>query len=811
MPNSSKWIDKDNLSRFWDSIKHRFSIYEEQTTELMSNEAAFEENIKTRVEANEAAMPSLASSAANTALEAKFGEDIADNVTDWLDEHVDPVGSAVVLDDTLTISGAAADAKAAGDGINDLKADLSQLEDVIYDDSVYDWSKIGSSTYLTGFRTGYYDSTTGAAASSSTYLRSVSYVIFHCDLVIMQAPEGFSFGIYEYDGSGTYVRSLCSYGNYTNPGSGTTYFEFEPVNNCQYKFVLSGWNNINNSDITQQLVNGWVLKKRNIIVRAKAITELKSDIDEVEGFFSDGSTLLSNSLSDKTASSNGINYSLSGNTVTMSGIATANSIFALLGSTSSAPPAWLTQGKKFVVSISTNVADIAIGFQGTTSSNTSFRSFVTYTESGKYIFAVPSDITVFRLAIVFEKGTQVSGTATIEVSNAIDISVLPNIKDTYMALSASDAVTIPDNTDFNTLTTPGTYKVTNNTHAGTMSNMPYATAGKLLVIATSQATRITQIYFVVNTYPVMYIRNYTSAGWGYWGRTVYEGEVYRPLFVGLYSTGTGDTTEVFNINIPATNGGYIKYEMRHFVDETNNCDGWQIYHAYYVDQYFSNAVDLTISGEWECALRLQGRDDFSGGHTHGDEIMDSVTLLVDGVPTAMSDYSERRLGAKEVRFIQASTMYDPADNTTAIAEHGKEYVFTKDGLTINQSVKWLVEASLANCFMAMFLPSKNYIDRAVANSDFKVLTLPSSTSDPLTSIVKNNANAVDMWDTSSGFYANVSVPVYPTGLTGGDQASISDNSGKNYNKLYFKVCSGGTTTIGELWKSTTVYKLDFSE
>lgn len=114
MPNSSKWIDKANLSRFWDSIKHRFTIYEEQTAELMSKEADFEVSVTN-------SLPDIA----KDAMEAKFGEDIADNVSSWLTEHVDPVGSAVVVDDTLTISGAAADAKAAGDGLNALKQDLN--------------------------------------------------------------------------------------------------------------------------------------------------------------------------------------------------------------------------------------------------------------------------------------------------------------------------------------------------------------------------------------------------------------------------------------------------------------------------------------------------------------------------------------------------------------------------------------------------------------------------------------------------------------------------------------------------------------
>lgn len=40
---------------------------------------------------------------------------ITDAVTDWLDENVEPVGSAVVVDSSLSISGAAADAKETGD------------------------------------------------------------------------------------------------------------------------------------------------------------------------------------------------------------------------------------------------------------------------------------------------------------------------------------------------------------------------------------------------------------------------------------------------------------------------------------------------------------------------------------------------------------------------------------------------------------------------------------------------------------------------------------------------------------------------
>ena len=56
-----------------------------------------------------------------------IGGTVAPQVTAWLNENVDPVGSAVVVDASLSISGAAADAKVTGDEISNLKSDLDPL------------------------------------------------------------------------------------------------------------------------------------------------------------------------------------------------------------------------------------------------------------------------------------------------------------------------------------------------------------------------------------------------------------------------------------------------------------------------------------------------------------------------------------------------------------------------------------------------------------------------------------------------------------------------------------------------------------
>lgn len=65
---------------------------------------------------------------------------VQSTTTDWLHNNVTPVGSAVVVDKSLTIEGAAADSKATGNSIDSLKNDLNELQNGGY---VADQQQIG--------------------------------------------------------------------------------------------------------------------------------------------------------------------------------------------------------------------------------------------------------------------------------------------------------------------------------------------------------------------------------------------------------------------------------------------------------------------------------------------------------------------------------------------------------------------------------------------------------------------------------------------------------------------------------------------
>lgn len=61
----------------------------------------------------------------NSRLNNFLREQISADTTDWLDDNVNPVGSAVIVDKTLTIEGAAADAKAVRDELTAVKSQLT--------------------------------------------------------------------------------------------------------------------------------------------------------------------------------------------------------------------------------------------------------------------------------------------------------------------------------------------------------------------------------------------------------------------------------------------------------------------------------------------------------------------------------------------------------------------------------------------------------------------------------------------------------------------------------------------------------------
>lgn len=628
-----------------------------------------------------------------------------------------------------------------------------------------------------------------------------------------------------------------------------------------------------------------------------------SKINDINDSFSDGSTLLSDALTDKTETVNGVTYTLTGNVLSVQGTATRNSIFNLYQKTA-ASSAWMVPGARYIVAISVSGNPGALRIDVKTGTATSFSIYKTYANSGLYMLDLPSDVTELRVVKLSINGDTYDGTITAEISRAITATeavlytqaqnltdaqrkralgnvvgwgLLPATATTLasitmpgcynLQLSNYAALTdLPKNFQTNRVTllinlqqsgdsiiqmlidrTDGyawmRYIVISTSEVGSWSeihNSKYLSkvdangdanniawngwygwgstetvthvpdgwvAGMLLNVVRAASTKY-QVAFDYTTGRLC-TRNLKNSVWSAWNRIATMDDISGPRTIAIQheTRASENVPEKVYVYIPASTG-YIRYEFTHFIIPNKNCNCWRIVEVCAVNDNYANPSALTVPGEWECAIHLTGRDDFSGGSTHGDEMLQSIVFMVDGAPVTISDYATIT-PCNDLRIIRTTTMYDPADHTTAIADHGVEYVFTTDGLTINQSLNWLTANSLYRCYMCMFTPSKAKIDRAAANSDYEVLTLPSETGQALATITKANASAVTMWDTDTGWSANVSIPVYPTGLTGGDEMWLQDNGGGDYNKVYFVICTGGTSAVGELWKSKSIYKIGY--
>lgn len=274
----------------------------------------------------------------------------------------------------------------------------------------------------------------------------------------------------------------------------------------------------------------------------------------------------------------------------------------------------------------------------------------------------------------------------------------------------------------------------------------------------------------------------------------------RRCYVQYHTAADAYYTEYISIYLP-TNTAYIKYNVVHTVNDEINANVWRVDKAYICDNNLQNDVAITTAGEWEIAVHLANRTDFSGGKAHGDELLDTVAFYLDGMETDVTTLTELT-PFNEFLFVQKSNLYDPNDGVTLIAEHGSEHIFTEK-MTINQSLKWKIAETLTYCYMAMLPISKAYADKFYTDANYSIVEMTGQKRN-----IKNARTANILAD--NGLHTIFSVPVYPSGF-GNDAFLTTDNTNDQsgvYNKCYFTITPENNTkvsTVDELWKSQTIY------
>lgn len=238
------------------------------------------------------------------------------------------------------------------------------------------------------------------------------------------------------------------------------------------------------------------------------------------------------------------------------------------------------------------------------------------------------------------------------------------------------------------------------------------------------------------------------------------------------SSGYDSSTERLEIYIP-TNNGYIKHDLLHCVDSSKNADVWRMGRVSNTDEAFNTGIEITTSGEWELAVMLNGRPDFSGGILHGSEVLSSYTLLVDGVITSKESLATMR-NFDTFELLQSTILYDANDETTVIGYHHTNHKFSKDGFTLEQSTELLNKTDINVFYIGMLPASKSVFNKYFANNDYTLKDLRSG-------ITVNGAMEITLLGETDNVFGCVSMD---SDLLG--DIVVLDNSSDLYYKVYFR-------------------------
>ena len=294
-----------------------------------------------------------------------------------------------------------------------------------------------------------------------------------------------------------------------------------------------------------------------------------------------------------------------------------------------------------------------------------------------------------------------------------------------------------------------------------------------------------------------------------------DGKTPKVVYTSVQEFSAESSTEQINIFLPATYG-YIRYAYGHSVNQSINADSWRIFRAIATDDVLADRFPVTTYGEWEMAVKINGGSDFIGGILHGDEVMEDVLFFIDGKEVTISSITELT-DFSELRIVENTLLYNPDDPTENVAKHSKEYIFTADGVTINQRVLWLSAKTLTTSYSCMFplirgndtvselqITGKYYDD-----NDYKTYDVSVGGVSGYPFVWHGGTTKANFWSEESGIYASAEIVKQPS-LTGGNMSFVQ-NTVNQYNKLYFAICGIGntyTTSANEVWRFTSRYAIN---
>ena len=146
---SSQWETyKTDLTTQWTTYRNELSAQWQTYKTYIDN---YFDNLDVQNEINNKLDTMASDGTLDNLIQPYVNSEIASQVTAWLNANVDPVGSAVTVDSTLSISGSAADAKVVGDKVKGINSRTDNIYTKLAPSNNI-FNKYNSYSYLLGYR-----------------------------------------------------------------------------------------------------------------------------------------------------------------------------------------------------------------------------------------------------------------------------------------------------------------------------------------------------------------------------------------------------------------------------------------------------------------------------------------------------------------------------------------------------------------------------------------------------------------------------------------------------------------------------------
>lgn len=261
---------------------------------------------------------------------------------------------------------------------------------------------------------------------------------------------------------------------------------------------------------------------------------------------------------------------------------------------------------------------------------------------------------------------------------------------------------------------------------------------------------------------------------------------------------------------------YLRTTLNKIVNPEINLNNWGINRLNESDITLTDVRSITTNGVWEFAAIAAANSAATGDHSggsHGDEVLQQASFIIDGIIYAQDSVIASATRAKEIIFIQKSTIYIEA-TTTVLCYRECKWIFKRGEHRLVQRITFPAAHLLNTAWLALcpVLRKANQdntgeqiTDKELRSSDGIIVDV-SEPGFAQRNISVKTRDSITLSGTTSG----ASVELYINNIVAPNPQAFVQNTAV-YNKVYvsgFPINSTYTTAVNEIWEIDVTFKVN---